>query len=113
MPEATTNDVVTIAFAKDHENETIIQYFPHSGLLRFDRNNCGFDCDILNVRDVETTPYKLKLRILLDRYSAEIFLNEGERVLTSTFYTPIQATDITFQSTSEAHMDITKWDLIL
>lgn len=113
IPEAATNDVVTIAFAKDHENETIIQYFPHSGLLRFDRNNCGFNCDILNVRDVETTPYKLKLRILLDRYSSEIFLNEGERVLSNTFYTPIQATDITFQATSEAYMDITKWDLML
>lgn len=67
----------------------------------------------VNVRDVETTPYKLKLRILLDRYSSEIFLNKGERVLSNIFYTPIQATDITFQTTSEAYMDITKWDLML
>lgn len=113
MSTATPDDVITIELAKDNENETIIRYFPQSGILQFDRNNCGFNCDILNIRNVETTPYKLKLRILLDRYSAEVFLNDGERVLTSIFYTPIQATDITFSSTSETQMNISKWDLVL
>ena len=113
MSEATIDDVVTICFAKNEENETILQYYPQKGIVRFDRSNCGFNCDIVNVREVETTRNRLDIRILLDRYSAEIFLNNGERVLTSTFYTPIDATSIEFKATAEVKMDISKWDLVL
>ena len=107
------DDAVTIKLAKDDENETVISYFPQTGILRFDRTNCGFNCDIQNVREVITSQNKLQLRLLLDRYSVEIFLNGGERALTSTFYTPMSATGITFQSTVETHMDISKWELII
>lgn len=112
MPLATAEDVVSIKLARDEENETLIQYNPQSGLLRFDRSNCGFNCDIVNVREVDTTPHNLKLRILLDRYSVEIFVNQGERVLTSTFYTPDLATEIAFAATSETRMTIDKWDIV-
>ena len=34
---------------------------------------------------------KLRMRLVLDKYSAEIFANDGEQVMTSTFYTPLDA----------------------
>ena len=111
-PNATNNDSVTIRIAKDQENDSIIQYFPEEGIIRFDRTNCGFNCDIQNVRKAVTSKGKLKMRVLMDKYSVEIFLNEGERVLTSTFYTPLNATDITFEATAQTHMNIKKWDLV-
>lgn len=113
IPQAEDEDSVTIKLAKDESKETLIQYIPKRGLLRFDRSNCGFDCDIVNEREVATTLNRLDLRILMDRYSVEIFVNHGERVLSSTFYTKESAADIVFEATSETQMSINKWDIVV
>ena len=42
----------------------------------------------------EGTEKDLTLRIILDRYSAEVFVGDGERVMTTTIYTEQSADDI-------------------
>ena len=54
---------------------------------------------------------KLNLRILLDRYSSEIFVNGGEQVLTMTYYSPGEADRITFEACGKACMDVTAFTL--
>lgn len=56
---------------------------------------------------------KIKLRLLIDRYSIEIFVNDGEQTSTSTYYTPLDAKEITFESNGEAIVNIEKYDIVL
>ena len=50
----------------------------------------------------------LKLRILLDKYSAEIFVNDGTQVLSTTLYTPSEAGQIIFECDGSAKISVTK-----
>ena len=50
----------------------------------------------------------MKLRFVLDKYSAEIFVNDGEQVLSSTFYTPMDAEEIHFGCDGVAVTNIEK-----
>ena len=53
----------------------------------------------------------LKLRIILDRYSAEVFANDGEQVLSASYFTDLAADGISFVSEGKYRMNITKWTL--
>ena len=55
----------------------------------------------------------IKLRILLDRYSVEVFVNDGEQAMTSTFYSSLSAKDITFESIGESIIIIEKYDIAI
>ena len=46
-----------------------------------------------------------------DKYSVEIFVNDGEQVMTSTFYTDLDATDISFYAKGNATINIEKHDI--
>jgi beta-fructofuranosidase len=56
---------------------------------------------------------KIKLRLIIDKYSVEIFANDGEQVMTSTFYTNLDATDISFCAKGEAKVSIEKHSIVL
>ena len=51
------------------------------------------------------------MRLIIDKYSVEIFANDGEQVMTSTFYTPLEATGITFASEGNSIINIKKHDI--
>ena len=54
---------------------------------------------------------ELKLRVILDKYSAEVFVNDGEQVMTATFMTDLAAQGISFFADGQVEMDITKYEL--
>ena len=56
---------------------------------------------------VEEENGMLSLRVLVDRYSVEIFVNNGEQVMTSLIYTPLSENSISFSCDGEACMNIT------
>ena len=56
-------------------------------------------------------PECLKLRLILDRYSAEIFINDGANVMTAALYTELSAEEISFSCDGTAIMDIVKYDI--
>ncbi len=58
------------------------------------------------VSDVRDRNGELKLRIILDRFSAEVFVNDGEQVLSMTFYTPLSADGISFEAKGKALIDV-------
>ena len=55
----------------------------------------------------------LKLRILIDRYSVEIFANDGEQAMTSLIYTPQEAAGVTFESDGTAVLDVEKYEIVV
>ena len=68
------------------------------GELVFDRSPGGSHRDIAHTRHVraEVRDGRLTLRLLLDKESVELFINDGERVVTSLIPTPLEADGITF-----------------
>ena len=102
-----------IKFAKNNQYETLISFDPINSSISFDRSYSGKYGDILHKREVniDVKEGKVNLRLIIDKYSAEIFINDGKQVMTSTFYTPLDATDITFSSVGKAIINIKKHDI--
>jgi beta-fructofuranosidase len=49
--------------------------------------------------------------MILDRFSVEVFINDGEQVMTATILTGSEARGISFETDGKAVMDITKYTL--
>ena len=100
--------------AKDGENYTYIRYKPETGTIKVDRTHSGFPHDIVNVREfqVNTPNGELELRIVMDRYSLELFVNGGEQAASCTLYTPESADAISFASDGMVLLDVEKYDLV-
>ena len=56
---------------------------------------------------------RIKLRIILDRYSMEVFINDGTMVMTATLRTTLSADGIYFACDKDALLSVTKYDLEL
>jgi beta-fructofuranosidase len=112
-----------IRFAQNESYETFVQYSRKKKCLTIDRTHSGIDRDVVCRRKMELVPMKtscgtgeedrevLKLRILLDKYSAEIFANDGEKVMSSLFFTPMEAEGIVFDCDGTACISVTKYSL--
>ena len=86
---------------------------PYESVLKLDRKYSGSRRAFINQRraQVNTNNGELKLRIILDRFSAEVFVNDGEQVMTATVMTDLVANGISFCTDGQVEMDITKYDL--
>lgn len=99
-----------VQFAANDRYATSITYDNAKKTLEFDRTYSGMVRDTISSRRVavKAPKEKLKLRLILDKYSAEIFVNDGEQVLSSTFYTPMDADEIRFQCDGKVLTNIEK-----
>lgn len=86
-------EAVFLDLALDGEYRTTVSYHPASSLLRLDRSRSGAAPDQVLERSC-TIPRRsgaVKLRAILDRFSLELFVNDGEQVLSCVLYTPAAA----------------------
>ena len=100
--------------AKDGRRETLIRYKVSNSTLRLDRTHSGFPYDIVNVRDFPVRPRdgEIKLRIIMDRYSLEVFVNDGEQAATMVIYTPLSADAVSFEVVEgAAYIDVEQYSL--
>ena len=81
--------------------------------MKIDRKFSGSRRAIIHQRRslVNSHGGKLKLRIILDRFSVEVFVNDGEQVLTAITYTVQEADGISFLANGTVRMDLVKYDL--
>ena len=103
-----------VRFAQNDEYHTSLSFRPRESILKVDRKFSGSRRAIIHQRRclVNSKNGNLKLRIILDRFSVEVFVNDGEHVLTATMYTQQDAEGISFFADGEVNMDIVKYDLI-
>ena len=101
--------------AKDGEHFTFLRYRPDTGTLKVDRTHSGFPHDIVNVREfpVNLKDGALKLRVIMDRYSMELFVNDGEQAASFVLYTPADAGSISFSSDGSVLVDVEKYELLM
>lgn len=100
--------------AKGSQHYTSISYCPKSSTLRLSRTHAGFNRDFVHEREclVRNQGGILKLRIILDRFSVEIFANDGEQAMTATFYTPLTADGISFEAQGQLLLSVEKYELL-
>lgn len=103
-----------IRVAKDGEHETIVRYRPDQGTVKIDRTRSGLPHDIVHTRSffVRSRGGEIKLRLILDRFSLEVFVNDGEQVASTVIYTRQEANAITFEAGGSVLIDVEKYDLV-
>ncbi len=106
--------------AQDEDFSTEISYDPEKHQLTYDRRNSGTEYPRIpydeadHVRAISVTPVDgiVSIRILMDRFSTELFINDGEKTMTCLISTPQEADGIAFLSEGNAVISITKHDVI-
>ena len=103
-----------VRVAKDGERETSVSYKPDSDVITIDRSCCGAPYDIVHTRTfaVRERNGELKLRLVMDRHSLELFVNDGEQAASLLLHTPDSADCISFGADGGAVlMDVEKYGL--
>lgn len=105
----------TISFARNNQYHTDFTIMKEKNMIEIDRTFSGMVRDAIAVRraKIKTKEEIVKIRIILDKYSAEIFLNDGEQVFSSTFYTPMEANEISFSCDGEITVNMQKHSIVV
>ena len=99
--------------AKDGQHDTIIRYKPDESTLKIDRSRSGLPRDIVHTRSFLVRPRdgEVRLRVVLDRFSVEVFVNDGEAAASTVIYTRKEAEAITFEADGQVLIDVEKYHL--
>ena len=102
-----------IRLAEDGDTYTSLIYRPGKGTLTFDRTRSGSRRSAAHIRTVSVneTDEGLQLRIILDRWSCEVFINDGSQVMTHRIMTDQSASGISFRSDGNAMVDLVSYEL--
>ncbi len=102
-----------VSLAKDGEYVTTLRYKPETSVLKIDRTRSGSNADIVHTRSFMVHPQNgvLKLRILMDRFSIEVFANDGEQAATVAIFTRQEAQAISFDAEGSVLLDVEKYDI--
>ena len=82
-------------------------------MLKIDRTRSGSNADVVHTRSLPVHPRdgRLKLRILMDRFSVEIFANDGETAASMAIFTRQEASAISFDAEGSVLMDVEKYEI--
>ena len=84
-------------------------------MVKIDRKCSGSRRAIIHQRRclVPERGGELTMRVILDRFSVEAFLNDGEQVMSAVIMTDLSAQEIAFHAFGEVEIDVVKYDLCL
>ena len=107
-------DKWTLYLAAGENHYSTITYDRKAEVLTFDRTYSGVHWNIVHNRSMAVkAEEELSLRILMDRYTVEIFAEGGAKVFSALIYTENEAEGIFFESDGEAVMDVTAKEIVL
>ncbi len=103
-----------IQLAQDEQHHLSISYSPETSIVTVDRSKCGENQKDLEIGKfyVRNRQGALKLRILLDKYSVELFANDGEQAATYLFYTDLAVDGIRFRCEGNVVLNLEKYDIV-
>ena len=101
-------------FAANEKYYSMLSYRPYESLLKIDRKFSGSRRAFIHQRRCQVSDQNgsIHLHVILDRFSMEVFINDGEQVMTATILTDSDARNISFESDGKVIMDITKYSLL-
>ncbi|MFD9625409.1 glycoside hydrolase family 32 protein [Peribacillus muralis] len=101
-----------LRMSEELNQETLLMYNRAERLLELNRDRSGSGPKGSRVAPVQLFNNKLYLRIFMDKSSIEVFINNGEKVMSARIYPDQGADGITFFSDKEITIiKINKWDL--
>jgi beta-fructofuranosidase len=106
-------DQFVISIAADEKFHTDIVLRPKENIAKIDRKFSGSRRAIVHQRRAHI-PWKsesIKMRIVMDRYSMEVFFEDGKYVMTASLPTDVSCDGIYFNTNEDAVLNITKYDL--
>ncbi|MBE5996522.1 MAG: glycoside hydrolase family 32 protein [Lachnospiraceae bacterium] len=97
-----------VRFAENEEHHTGVSFRPHESILKIDRKFSGSRRAIIHQRRalVRHDRGKIKLHLLIDRFSVEVFVNDGEKVLSATINTDPRADGISFHADGSVRISV-------
>ena len=100
-------------FGMDDTLHTSLSFHPSDSIMKIDRKFSGTRRAVIHQRRSKISHQNgaFTFRMILDRFSAEIFVNNGVQTITVTMYTDQEADGIKFISDGKLRMDIEKFDL--
>ena len=100
-------------FCQNDAYHTAISFRPQESILKIDRKFSGSRRAIIHQRRCEVPQGHghITFRMILDRFSVEVFVNDGAQTLTATMYTDQSADGFKFFAVGKISMDIEKYDL--
>ena len=103
-----------LCFAENEKYHSTLRFRPDESVLKIDRSFSGSERAVVHQREclVNGDCNELKLRVILDRFSAEIFINDGEQVMSAVILTEQDAKGISFFVDGAAKIDVVKYDLV-
>ena len=88
-----------LCFAENEKYHSTLRFRPDESVLKIDRSFSGSERAVVHQR------------VILDRFSAEIFINDGEQVMSAVILTEQDAKGISFAVNGAARIDVVKYDL--
>ncbi len=101
-------------FAQKGNLHTAVSFRPHEETVKVDRKYSGSCRAIVHQRRClvkGSATGELTIRMVLDRFSAELFINDGIYVMTISLFTDLEAEGISFIADGEAVIDVEKHKL--
>lgn len=97
----------------DDTNYAFVKYDARKSEVTLSREYAGIRRAIVNKTSckVDDMNGQIEFRIILDKYSAEVFINGGRYAMTMNVYNDLSCDKISFRSHGEAVVDILKYDL--
>lgn len=102
-----------VRFAQNDICHTSVSFRPWESVVKVDRKFSGSRRAVIHQRrsSINSKNGEVKLRIILDTFSVEVFVNDGEQVLSATLYTDPAAEGISFLAEGTVAMDVVKYEL--
>lgn len=103
----------TMKLAKNDRYETRVIIDSRRKTLKLDRRNSGMRYSALSEREfpIDIIDGQVSLRIIMDRFTLEVFVNDGKQAASMKIDTDITADGITFQSDEKVNIDLIKFEL--
>lgn len=103
-----------IKLRTNENEETVLEYSTKDNLFKFNRDKSGIGPKGERKTEVELIDNKLKLQVFVDKSSVEVFINDGEKVMTGRIYPSKDAVNIKAFSSGECSIiSLKKWDIEL
>ena len=100
--------------AKGDGCHSSVSFRPATGKVRMDRTFSGFGYDIVNNRSfLVDAGDEVEIRVIMDRFSVELFFNNGAQTATMILYTPQTCEGISIEAEGNVLLDVEKYELDL
>lgn len=106
-------ELLSLAFTWGQADYVRVRFSPAASTLRLERSGSGpHDWTHTRACRVENRDGKVKLRAILDRYSLEVFVNDGQQVLSCALYPPSKPTRVSLRTQGPAMVRAESYPLL-